>query len=140
MFCSVASVSCSPTSRFACLCVRLFLAVGQLNLLGLELQPNPQRGLTACDVLLKDLMVILWYTQNAFAPADCFLYFLCRHFEWTQNCEPHLYKCLKFNTYFIYFIFVVGRGYWDTNKLFEYGTARKKIILEIIPSNNPFLS
>lgn len=52
LFCSVASVSCSPTSRFACLCVRLFLAVGQLNLLGLELQPNPQRGLTACDVLL----------------------------------------------------------------------------------------
>lgn len=41
LFSSVASVSCSSTGGVTCLCVRLFQAVGQLNLLGLECSCAP---------------------------------------------------------------------------------------------------
>lgn len=41
LFSSVASVSCSTTGGFTCLCVRLFLAIGQLNLLGPECSCAP---------------------------------------------------------------------------------------------------
>ena len=56
LFSSVASVSCSSTGGFPGLCVRLFLAVGQLNLLGPERSCAPaelSKGSHRLTVMLR---------------------------------------------------------------------------------------
>lgn len=87
LFSSVASVSCSSTSGFTCLCVRLFQAVGQLNLLGASTLMCSSRTLDG--VLLPGMLWFqtrwwTWsYTQNISAPAECLILLL--HLKWRQN-------------------------------------------------------
>ena len=77
LFSSVASVSCSSTGGVTCLCVRLFLAVGQLNPLGPDCscapaEPSAGSYCLWCSDLRFD------GEQKKVSPGD---FAFCQHFE-----------------------------------------------------------